>query len=129
MMLLDGASGATPHHHTGSSELFYLVSGSAELLAGERTLTAAAGDLIIVPPGTVHAFAAAAGSDADLLIILTPGVERLEYFGMSSGSPPARFRSRASWKSRTATTTISTTALPGRRTSPVGCDPLHLLFV
>jgi quercetin dioxygenase-like cupin family protein len=80
IMLLDGAPGATPHHHTGSSELFYLVSGSAELLAGERMLTAAAGDLIIVPPGTVHAFAAAAGSDADLLIILTPGVERFEYF-------------------------------------------------
>lgn len=80
IMLLNGASGATPHHHTGSSELFYLVSGSAELLAGERVLTAAAGDPIVVPPGTVHAFAAAAGSEADLLIILTPGVERFEYF-------------------------------------------------
>jgi mannose-6-phosphate isomerase-like protein (cupin superfamily) len=80
IMVLNGASGAVPHHHTGSSELFYLVSGSAELLAGERMLTAAAGDLIIVPPGTVHAFAAAAGIDADLLIILTPGVERFEYF-------------------------------------------------
>jgi hypothetical protein len=28
----------------------------------------------------MHAFAAAPGSDADLLIILTPGVERFEYF-------------------------------------------------
>lgn len=78
--LLNGASGATPHHHTGSSEVFYLISGSAELLAGERVLTAAAGDLIVVPPHTVHAFAAAAGSDADLFIIITPGVERFEYF-------------------------------------------------
>jgi hypothetical protein len=40
----------------------------AELLAGERMLTAAARDLIGGPPGTVHDFAAAAGSDADLLI-------------------------------------------------------------
>jgi mannose-6-phosphate isomerase-like protein (cupin superfamily) len=78
--LLNGASGATPHHHTGSSELFYLISGSAELLAGNRVVTAGTGDLIVVPPGTVHAFAAAAGSDADLLIILTPGVQRFEYF-------------------------------------------------
>lgn len=78
--LLNGASGARPHHHAGSSELFYLVSGSAELLAGEQVLTAAAGDLIVVPPGTVHAFAAAEHSDADLFIILTPGVERFEYF-------------------------------------------------
>ena len=41
---------------------------------------AAEGDLVVVPPHAVHAFAAAPGSDADLLIILTPGVERFEYF-------------------------------------------------
>jgi|SRR5215469_2632930 len=78
--LLGGASGATPHHHTGSSELFYVVSGAAEMLAGERVLTAHAGDLVVVPAGTVHAFAAAAGHDADLMIVITPGVERFEYF-------------------------------------------------
>src|SRR5215469_12969636 len=76
--LLGGASGATPHHHTGSSELFYVASGAAEMLTGERVLTARAGDLVVVPPGTVHAFAAAPA--ADLLIVLTPGVERFEYF-------------------------------------------------
>jgi hypothetical protein len=43
-------------------------------------LTACAGDLVVVPPGTVHAFAAAPAADADLLIILVPGVERFEYF-------------------------------------------------
>ena len=78
--LLGGAPGATPHHHTGSSELFYVVSGAAEMLAGEQVLTANAGDLVVVPAGTVHAFAAAAGRDADLLIVITPGVERFEYF-------------------------------------------------
>jgi len=78
--LLGGASGATPHHHTGSSELFYVASGTAEMLAGEQVLTVAEGDLVVVPPGIVHAFAAAPARDADLLIILTPGVERFEYF-------------------------------------------------
>jgi mannose-6-phosphate isomerase-like protein (cupin superfamily) len=78
--LRQGAAGATPHHHTGSSELFYVVSGAAELLAGERVVTAREGDLVVVPPGTVHAFAAAPAADADLLIVITPGVERFEYF-------------------------------------------------
>ncbi len=78
--LLHGAAGATPHHHTGSSELFYVVSGAAEMLTGQRVLTVAENDLVVVPPGTVHAFAAAPASDADLLIILSPGVERFEYF-------------------------------------------------
>jgi hypothetical protein len=40
----------------------------------------------------VHAFAAAAASDADLLIILTPGVERFGYFRhlqrIASGEAP-----------------------------------------
>lgn len=78
--LQHGAAGATPHHHTGSSELFYVISGAAEMLTGEHVHTVGEGDLIVVPPGTVHAFAAARDSDADLLVILTPGVERFEYF-------------------------------------------------
>src|SRR5215468_937591 len=78
--LLSGASGATPHHHTTASELFYVITGAAEMLAGERVVTVGAGDLVVVPAGTVHAFAAAAGEDTDLMIILTPGVERFEYF-------------------------------------------------
>jgi len=90
--LLQGAAGATPHHHTGSRELFYVVSGAAEMLTGGRVLTAREGDLVVVPPGTVHAFAAAPAADADLLIIITPGVERFEYFRhlqrIASGEAP-----------------------------------------
>ena len=33
-----------------------------------------------MPPGLPHAFAAAPASDADLLIVITPGVERVDYF-------------------------------------------------
>ena len=33
-----------------------------------------------MPPGLPHAFAAVQASDADLLIVITPGVERFEYF-------------------------------------------------
>lgn len=71
---------ARPHHHTGSAELFYVISGSAQLLAGERLVVAGEGDLAVVPSGLIHAFAAAYGSDADLLIVITRGVERFEYF-------------------------------------------------
>ena len=40
----------------------------------------AKGDLAVVPAGLSHAFAAAQDSDADLLIVITPGIERFEYF-------------------------------------------------
>jgi quercetin dioxygenase-like cupin family protein len=75
-----GADGAAPHHHAGSAELFYVLGGLAELLVGDRVVTAEDGDLVVIPPGLPHAFAAAPGSDTDLLIVITPGVERFEYF-------------------------------------------------
>jgi mannose-6-phosphate isomerase-like protein (cupin superfamily) len=78
--LQGGAGGANPHHHVSSAELFYVVSGSAQLLAGDRVLLVAEGDLAVVPPGLPHAFAAAEASDTDLLIVITPGIERFEYF-------------------------------------------------
>jgi mannose-6-phosphate isomerase-like protein (cupin superfamily) len=57
--LTGGADGARPHHHANSAELFYLLDGTAQLLSGDRVITAERGDLVIV---------------------ITPGVERFEYF-------------------------------------------------
>ena len=75
-----GADGASPHLHNRSSELFFVIEGSAQILAGSDVTTLRDGDLAVVPPGTPHAFAAPPGSSADLLIVITPGVERFEYF-------------------------------------------------
>ena len=75
-----GTEGANPHRHTGSSELFYNLDGSAQILAGTEVLTLRHGDLAVVPPHLPHAFAATADSDTDLLIVITPGVERFGYF-------------------------------------------------
>ncbi|MFE4798752.1 cupin domain-containing protein [Streptomyces sp. NPDC056708] len=75
-----GANGARPHHHGKSAEMFYVLDGTAQLLSGEQVVTEERGDLVVVPPGTQHAFAAAPGEIADMLVIITPGVERFEYF-------------------------------------------------
>lgn len=55
----EGADGARPHLHHHSAELFYLLDGEARLLSGDDIVTAERGDLVIVPPGKPHAFAAA----------------------------------------------------------------------
>lgn len=78
--LAEGADGARPHLHRNSAEMFFLLDGEAELLSGDDVVTARSGDLVVVPPDRPHAFAAAPGSTADILIVITPGVERFEYF-------------------------------------------------
>ena len=79
-----GADGTKPHHHAGSAELFYVLDGAARLLSGDQVVTAERGDLVVVPPKVAHAFAAAPGERADLLIVITPGVELYDtYFQLS----------------------------------------------
>ncbi|MFJ6671356.1 cupin domain-containing protein [Actinosynnema sp. NPDC091369] len=74
-----GADGAKPHFHARSSELFHVLDGVLEF-RHERTTTVDRGGLVVVPPGVPHAFGAAPGHPVDLLVVLTPGVERFGYF-------------------------------------------------
>jgi quercetin dioxygenase-like cupin family protein len=78
--LAEGVDGARPHHHSHSAELFYTLSGQAQVLVGDRVLDAHEGDLLVVPNHLPHAFAAAPGETADLLVVLAPGIDRFEYF-------------------------------------------------
>ncbi len=75
-----GAAGAVPHRHDKSSELFFVLDGQLDVLAGDDIITAGPGDLLVVLPGQVHAFGAHRDSAAEALIIITPGVERFDYF-------------------------------------------------
>jgi quercetin dioxygenase-like cupin family protein len=78
--LSNGREGANPHRHSRSSEMFYVLDGAVDLLLGERVITATFGDLVVVPPGSSHAFAASTGQDAELLVVITPGIDRFDFF-------------------------------------------------
>lgn len=75
-----GADGASPHFHNRSTEVFYVLDGALEMLIDEDLVMVEAGSLAVVPPNTVHAFAAGPAASASALIVLTPGVERFGYF-------------------------------------------------
>jgi mannose-6-phosphate isomerase-like protein (cupin superfamily) len=75
-LLAAGADGASPHHHTAVTEVIYVVGGRIEVLVGEEIVEAGEGDLVVVPPGVVHAFATTPEIGAELLVATTPGIER-----------------------------------------------------
>lgn len=75
-----GADGASPHFHRLSTEIFHVVDAALEMLVGDELVVVRAGELAVIPPNTVHAFATTSSAPATALIVLTPGVERFGYF-------------------------------------------------
>ncbi len=74
-----GAVGAPAHFHTRAAELFFVLDGSLRVLVGDEITVLDAGDSLVVPPRTPHAFAAAPGCEADVLFVFTPGMARFDY--------------------------------------------------
>jgi quercetin dioxygenase-like cupin family protein len=79
-LLKNGAHGAPPHLHTRSGELFFMLDGVLEVLVGDELHLLRRGDTLFVPPNTPHAFAPAAGQDADFLVVIAPGKPRFDYY-------------------------------------------------
>jgi mannose-6-phosphate isomerase-like protein (cupin superfamily) len=83
--LEQGADGPPPHYHQRSAEIFFVIGGSLQALAGDRVLALDEGDFLVVPRGMPHAFAAAQGAHADVLIVFAPGLDdRFEYFRLAN---------------------------------------------
>jgi hypothetical protein len=92
--LLGGADGANPHH-ASSAERFCMLIGSAQLLTGDRLLVAGEGGLAVVPSNCPRV-RRRAGSDADLLIVISPLSKDPSISAAWPGPPPASSRSSRS---------------------------------
>ncbi|GAA5023143.1 cupin domain-containing protein [Streptomyces siamensis] len=80
LTLAAGADGAPPHHHKLSHELFYVLDGTMLFRLGDTLTTVGKGGLVVVPPNLPHVFGAAEGEVADVVVVLSPGIERFGYF-------------------------------------------------
>ncbi|MEV6769385.1 cupin domain-containing protein [Nocardia sp. NPDC051030] len=80
LLLQAGADGTRPHHHTRSTEIFYILDGTMEFLVDGALNRVEKGGLVVVPPGVVHAFGATVDGPAEFFAVLTPGIARFEYF-------------------------------------------------
>lgn len=78
-----GMEGAPPHFHSAAAEMFYVLDGGLHVLLGEDVATVGAGDYLVVPAYTTHAFAAAADTGVDMLFLM-PQVVRFDFFRLGA---------------------------------------------
>jgi quercetin dioxygenase-like cupin family protein len=84
-------TGPPQHRHADHDEGFYVVSGTARFTVGDQSYDAAAGSLVMVPPGAPHTFANVSDEPAVLLNTFTPDLY-VQYFRdmhdmIASGQP------------------------------------------
>ena len=72
--------GADPHLHRTTTEVFYVVEGTPTILCGEVSRAYAPGSIVVVPPGTVHAYSNRTEAPIKVLISFTPGLGHEEFF-------------------------------------------------
>lgn len=80
-----GTEGAPPHLHREASELFYVLRGRLRVLTDDKLTVIGTGDLLVVPPGTPHAFEAAGDDATEVLFVLTHAKPRFGYYRLLEG--------------------------------------------
>ncbi|QXJ21110.1 cupin domain-containing protein [Actinomadura graeca] len=75
-----GSPGAPAHFHTKATEMFFVLDGAVRILVDEEIVTLGRGDFLTVPPTVPHAFAPAPGTEAEMLVVFTPGLHRFDYY-------------------------------------------------
>jgi mannose-6-phosphate isomerase-like protein (cupin superfamily) len=65
--------GVPLHVHSRDDEVYYILEGQYEMQCGERTFTAAAGAMVVIPRGVPHAFRNPADTPTRALTLFIPG--------------------------------------------------------
>lgn len=89
-------AGTIPHIHTQEQEAFYILEGEVNFQRGDETLKATAGDLVVVPPGTAHAYQNQGTESARMLVLTNPSefawfenlVRQTGQLGTDPSTPP-----------------------------------------
>ncbi|MDQ2670425.1 MAG: cupin domain-containing protein, partial [Gemmatimonadota bacterium] len=80
------AGGSTvAHYHRESEEIYLVARGSGRLLLGSETREIAAGDCVVIPPGTVHRLWADGGADLVVVCSCVPPYSHEDTFLVADG--------------------------------------------
>jgi pimeloyl-ACP methyl ester carboxylesterase/mannose-6-phosphate isomerase-like protein (cupin superfamily) len=139
LRLPPGATGPAQHRHARHDEGFYVVSGVARFVVGDRSHDAPAGSLVMVPPGAPHTFANPGSEPVVLLNTFTPDLyvpyfRELHALEASGGAtPPALAAAMARYATEPATEAAPNVTVPGAGPVPItltsrGSGPVVLLL-
>lgn len=65
----------TPHYHPQTEEIYYILSGKAQMRIGDETTVVVQGDAIAIPPGQVHHITNTGDKPLVFLCCCAPGYE------------------------------------------------------
>lgn len=95
--------GPPPHLHQDYAETFYISEGEMEFMINGILKTAKAGELVNLPPKTIHTFSNKSNSDCKWINVHSPkGFRRFfEFVGVSIEEPDAETKSITEEKIKT----------------------------
>ena len=68
----------TPHHHKATEEIYYILSGTADMTLGHDTRPVGPGDAIAIPPGLRHTIKNTGPVELVFLCTCAPGYEHTD---------------------------------------------------
>jgi mannose-6-phosphate isomerase-like protein (cupin superfamily) len=69
-----------PHHHAVTEEIYYILTGSAQMTLGDETRAVGPGDAIAIPPGIRHTIRNTGPAELVFLCTCAPGYEHADTF-------------------------------------------------
>ena len=72
---VDPGGGVTPHRHPRMEERFDVLAGEVTFTLGRRKVVKRAGESVVVPPGTRHAYRNTGAVEAHMVTDAEPGLE------------------------------------------------------
>ena len=76
---VDPGGGVTPHRHPRFEERFRVLAGEVTFTLGRRKVLARAGESVVVPAGTRHAYRNRGAVEAHMVADAEPGLELQEF--------------------------------------------------
>ena len=70
----------TPHHHRVTEEIYYILSGTADMTLGDETRGVGPGDAIAIPPGMRHTIRNTGDTELVFLCTCAPGYEHTDTY-------------------------------------------------